>query len=212
MKSSLILLAGAHLATAHFSIEYPEWRGDTLTNTNYSQYDYPCGGVSPDAGNRTDWPLTGGSVSLHLHHPWTYVFVNLGLGTNASNFNYSLTPSFVNVTGNGTYCFPVLPLPVEVADGTNASLQVVTSGASGSALYNCADITFRSNAQPLSGDACQNTTVSAVYISQVSASSANSTNTTSTGKNAASPGRGDVNIAALAGIVGLVASTLLGWF
>lgn len=29
-------------------------------------------GVPSNAGNRTDWPLTGGSLKLDLHHPWTY--------------------------------------------------------------------------------------------------------------------------------------------
>lgn len=96
------------------------------------------GGVSPDAGNRTDWPVQGGSLALDLHHPWTYVFVNLGLGDNVTNFNYTLTPSFWNETGNGTLCVPQLPLPAGVtpADGSKGSIQVVTLGASGSALYN----------------------------------------------------------------------------
>lgn len=75
-------------------------------------------------------------MALGLHHEWTYVFINLGLGTNASAFNISLTPDFVNVTGRGTYCIPSLPLPVQPHDGDNATIQIVTSGRSGSALYN----------------------------------------------------------------------------
>lgn len=73
-----------------------------------------------------------------MHHKWTYVFVNLGLGDNVTNFNYTLTPSLWNETGNGTLCISDLPLPVDlsVADGTHATIQVVTSGQSGSALYN----------------------------------------------------------------------------
>ena len=75
---------------------------------------------------------------LDLHHPWTYVFVNLGLGENVTNFNYTLTPDFWNVTGNGTLCVPTLPLPADlnIADGTEASIQVVTVGDTGSGLYN----------------------------------------------------------------------------
>lgn len=42
----------------------------------------------------TDWPIGGGSLRLDLHHAWTYVFVNLALGENATNFNVSLTPEF----------------------------------------------------------------------------------------------------------------------
>lgn len=73
------------------------------------------------------------------------VFVNLGLGPNVTNFNYTLTPSFWNETGNGTLCVPLLPLPANLAvtDGTQGSIQVVTPGASGSALYNVGDKVIR---------------------------------------------------------------------
>lgn len=87
--------------------------------------------------NRTLWPLAGGSLNLDLHHPWTYIFVNLGLGTNYPSFNISLTALPLNETGNGTLCLPQVSIPsnVRVVEGQNASLQVVTVGESGSALY-----------------------------------------------------------------------------
>lgn len=140
MLSSLsVLLAAAGLASAHFKLDYPPWRADVLTNTSvtgYSEWTYPCGGAPTTADtNRTAWPLTGGSLVVELHHPWTYMFVNLGLGSNISNFNYTLTPQFLNTTGNGTLCIEKLAVPVNVSDGTTASLQVVTLGESGSALY-----------------------------------------------------------------------------
>lgn len=77
--------------------------------------------------------------------------MNLGLGANATNFNISLTPDLVNVTGKGTLCIDKLPVALDAAgadikEGTLASIQVVTSGESGSALYNCADIRFTKNA------------------------------------------------------------------
>ena len=88
--------------------------------------------------NRTLWPLTGGSLALDLHHPWTYVFVNLALGTISASFNISLTQQPLNETGNGTLCLPELTLPpgFTPTEGQNASLQVVTLGQTGSALYN----------------------------------------------------------------------------
>lgn len=105
--------------------------------------------LSPGAGvnqslsgtNRTVWPLTGGSLNLALHHPATpYIFVNLGLGSNVTtNFNISLigAPSPINETGNGTFCLPRIVIPAGlVTDGMNASIQVVTIGERGSALYN----------------------------------------------------------------------------
>lgn len=131
----------ATTASAHFGLEYPVWRSATLgTGHNYSQWTYPCAGVPADLpnGNRTDWPLKGGSVKLDLHHDWTYVFINLGLGANVSNFNYTLTPEFWNATGKGTLCVPELLLPTDlkVADGDQASIQVITVGDSGAGLYN----------------------------------------------------------------------------
>ncbi|KAK8066012.1 hypothetical protein PG997_012759 [Apiospora hydei] len=185
MLSSILLLAALQLSAAHFSIEYPTWRADTLAeNTTYDQWRYPCAGAAPGAAGRTEWPVQGGSVALSLHHEWTYVFVNLGLGTNASAFNVSLTPDFVNVTGRGTYCIPSLPLPIQPRDGDNATIQVVTSGKSGSALYNCADITFRSSAQPLSGDKCKNSTgITAEYVGQAPAPSAGSSSNSTSASN-----------------------------
>ncbi|PTB66034.1 hypothetical protein BBK36DRAFT_1121230 [Trichoderma citrinoviride] len=151
LKSLLLGLAAVQAVTAHFSVVYPEWRADTLSEENedkYSQWDYPCGGVPYKAGNITNWPLSGGALQLDLHHPWTYLFVNLGLGANTTNFNISLTPALTNVTGKGTLCIDKLPVDDDAAikEGTLASIQVVTSGESGSALYNCADIRFTKNA------------------------------------------------------------------
>ncbi|KAH7034618.1 uncharacterized protein B0I36DRAFT_346528 [Microdochium trichocladiopsis] len=141
-------LAGAQLASAHFGLVYPPWRADTLSEESeeiYSQWEHPCAGVNTTT-NRTAWPIGGGAIELELHHPWAYVWVNLGLGDNTTNFNISLTPDLYNISGKGDFCWPKLPVPIEIADGTNATIQVVTGGASGSALYNCADITFRADA------------------------------------------------------------------
>ncbi|KAK6948898.1 hypothetical protein Daesc_008969 [Daldinia eschscholtzii] len=159
------VLALAHKASAHFKIDYPPWRADSFNEAlNYSQWTYPCGGVPDGVGNRTEWPITDGAVQLTLHHPWTYLFINVGLGSSVTNFNMSFTPDLMNVTGQGNFCLPSLSVPMKVSDGTNATIQVVTSGDSGSALYNCADIVFRSSAKVPAG-ACKNDTgMSAVII------------------------------------------------
>lgn len=88
--------------------------------------------------NRTVWPLDGGSLVIDFHHPWTYVSFNLGLGSNTSTFNIPLNPMLLNETGNGTICIPKWTLPADlgIADGDEASLQVITIGDSGTALYN----------------------------------------------------------------------------
>lgn len=172
-------------------------------------------GVDYKAGNVTDWPLEGGSLKLELHHPWAYVYVNLGLGDNATNFNISLTPELTNVTGKGTLCIDKLPVPIDIQDGTLASIQVVTGGASGSALYNCADIRFKKDAKKL--DNC--TSSNGVTLKTVKESSGNSTtgsgnsstNGTGTGEDKKSDG---VVVAgssiALMTVAGLVSAFALG--
>ena len=150
MKIVPIIAFALPLVECHFGLTYPQWRADSLAETNesISQWSYPCANVQPmqnTSQERTPWPMTGGSVSLELHHAWTYLFINLGFGAEVTNFNVSLNPSggkLINETGNGTFCWNELKVPsmdvlgLEVMDGMEASIQIVTVGDSGSALYN----------------------------------------------------------------------------
>ncbi|KAK2801829.1 hypothetical protein FQN50_007574 [Emmonsiellopsis sp. PD_5] len=143
------------LANAHFSVTYPYWRGDSFA----TQWERPCGGVNVTS-NRTEWPLDGGSVLFKPSHPWAITYVNLGLGSDESVvFNISLIEGF-NQTGNGTLCFPKVPIPSDLglATGANASIQIIQLTELGSALYNCADITLSEDAKLLSDDQCTNST------------------------------------------------------
>lgn len=211
-------------ALAHFSLEYPPWRADSLSGTNetISQWAYPCANIQPmqnASQSRTPWPLTGGSLKLDLHHPWSYLFVNLGFGAEVTNFNVSLNPdggALLNETGNGTFCWNKLPVPgmdvlgLEITDGLEASIQVVTVGDSGSALYNCADIVFSSNATLLDSDRCANSTnVSAESI----AGTGNATgtgdqskhNTTSSGSASSSPSSSTASSMTIPGLLVMLA-------
>ncbi|PGH02318.1 hypothetical protein AJ79_07657 [Helicocarpus griseus UAMH5409] len=141
------------LTSAHFSVEYPYWRGDSYS----TQYTRPCGGVNV-TNNRTQWPLDGGSILFSPSHPWAITYINLGLGSDDTViFNISLIENF-NQTGNGTLCFPKVNIPPELGltAGSHASIQVIQLSELGSALYNCADITFSENAELLSTDKCAN--------------------------------------------------------
>ncbi|KAK5222902.1 hypothetical protein LTR72_005739 [Exophiala xenobiotica] len=168
MKLNLVFaLFVSKLASAHFELQYPYWRGDSFLPPA-SQYLFPCANVNTtdeSNNNRTVWPLDGGSLVIDFHHPWTYVSFNLGLGSNTSTFNISLNPMLLNETGNGTICIPkwTLPAHLGIVDGDEASLQVITIGDSGTALYNCADIRFSANATLLSGDQCQNSSNVDIY-------------------------------------------------
>ncbi|KAK4107356.1 hypothetical protein N656DRAFT_802742 [Canariomyces notabilis] len=217
--SALILLVVAHFADAHFSIEYPTGRAVTVgsgrLNESYSQWVQPCAGVPGNlpGGNRTDWPMTGGSLKLDLHHPWTYIFVNLGLGDDVSNFNYSLTNPFWNETGNGTLCVPQIALPTDlpISDGSRGSLQVVTVGDDGNALYNCADITFRANATALSGNECANST--GVSYTVIGSQSQSQPNPTTSPSSSPSPGSGSFNgvsTLVLSSVVAITMSVVFG--
>ncbi|KAI1985424.1 hypothetical protein LOZ53_005058 [Ophidiomyces ophidiicola] len=151
----LILLGFLQLASAHFRVDYPYWRGDSFS----TQYTRPCGGVNV-TNNRTEWPLDGGSIRFSPSHKWAFTYVNLAIGNDDTMiFNISLVPVF-NQTGNGTFCFPKVKLPsgLSISAGTNASIQVIQASELGSSLYNCADITFTENARTLGNYQCQNST------------------------------------------------------
>ena len=158
-------------------------------------------------GNRTDWPATGGSLALDLHHPWSYIFINIGLGDNVTNFNYSLTPSFLNETGKGILCLDHLPLPVDLvpSDGQHATIQVVASGASGSALYNCADIVFHTAATIANYGNGSCTTSEGVSYQVV----AEQTNATSSASDAPSTAAGATSTATSAGSLDSVNAAVL---
>lgn len=98
------------------------------------------GGPEYGSGNRTDWPLTGGSVGVTLGHAYNFMYINLGIEENGqvASFSHSLTPNPLNTTGDGTLCVSDLKIPsdLNITDGTNASLQIIKVGLSGQAQYN----------------------------------------------------------------------------
>ncbi|KFY34141.1 hypothetical protein V495_08205 [Pseudogymnoascus sp. VKM F-4514 (FW-929)] len=162
MKSFIVLPALASLASAHYDLIFPEWRGDSFAD-DASQWIYPCANVTQENSNRTLWPLDGGAVTIGMHHPWTYYAINLGIGTLEPAITTALTPDLRNTTGNGTLCIPKLTIPAGLAkEGDNATLQVVTFDSMGAALYNCADITFSSKA--VSPNDCKTDGVKAVAV------------------------------------------------
>lgn len=151
MKLFIILAVLISIASAHFRVEFPAWRGDSLVEPA-DQRSYPCANIDSGSGDskskRTLWPLEGGAVALTLQHRWSYYAINLGLGKNVTNFYIPLTPELHNVTGTGTLFIPKLNVPTDLVDeGTEASLQFVAFGKSGSAYYNVgsSQISFKSS-------------------------------------------------------------------
>ncbi|KAG9199900.1 hypothetical protein G6514_007800 [Epicoccum nigrum] len=218
----LTLTALAGSAAAHYKLLAPEWRGDSFEGTA-SQWIFPCANVNEttDMANRTQWPVTGGSVSINGSHDHALTYVNLGLGTNVTNFNITLVDN-LNQTGKGEFCLKnagqaALEAGLKAAgysgfddarlNGLPASVQVIQLGHSGSALYNCADIVFNSTAQLLGDDQCKNGTgVSAQEIGNLEESA---TNTSGGASPSSSSGAAAGLMAPVAG-TGLVAG-LLAW-
>ncbi|KAF7891112.1 uncharacterized protein EAF02_001437 [Botrytis sinoallii] len=181
------------IVSAHFSIQYPPPRGNSFLPPA-SQWEYPCANINTTE-NRTLYPTTSFPINLDLHHPWTYVFINLGLGINgSSNLNISLTPSPLNATGSGHLCLSDFNLPsgVTLEDGMNATIQVVTVGESGSSLYNCADITFSSNVTALkaSDNSTQCPTTPGITVTTLADASNTTSSTSATGTSIGSKSTG----------------------
>jgi hypothetical protein len=141
MRSSFLALLSpwSLLASAHFTLDYPAARGfdeDKLGT-------FPCSGFDT-VKDRTDWPLggSGGEVSLTMGHDQALVQVLLGIGNDVGEaFNYVLLPT-VQEQGLGKFCLSGLQLPkgLNVTDGTNATIQVVTNGDPNGGLYNASSL------------------------------------------------------------------------
>lgn len=174
-----VVLSTAHLASAHFQIVHPSWRGNTLDED--SQWKYPCGGL-PVGQNRTEWPVSGGALSVipgwNAGHPTAFFYINMNLGNDPQNFTFPIAPVFQIVGPSrdpypGTFCLPDLPLPANftVKPGDNATIQVIQVALHGASLYNCADITFVADEDYKFPDECKNSSTigfNAVYTTRLS--------------------------------------------
>lgn len=77
---------------------------------------------------RTLWPLDRGSLKVNLHNATAYIFFNLGLGVNTTNFLISLFSVPLNETRTGKVCFPKLTLPsgLLIPEGFNNGIMNTT--------------------------------------------------------------------------------------
>ena len=131
---TLAMASMASVATAHFTLDWPVNRGfneDTMPN-------FPCGGYNTPSSNRTAISLDAKTlpVDITFHHTQTVVSYLLALGNDpGSSFNITLSPT-IAAQGLGEFCLPDLSLSsLNLTDGQNATLQVVTDGESGGGLF-----------------------------------------------------------------------------
>lgn len=109
-----------------------------------------------------------------MGHITANVLVLLGLGNDPGTaFTHVLRPTF-SEQGLGLFCITSLSVPsnLNISEGTNATIQVLTNGDPNGGLYNCADITFTNAATgpPASGTgACVNQTGTSVTATNVKA-------------------------------------------
>ncbi|KAH7418038.1 expression library immunization antigen 1 [Cadophora sp. MPI-SDFR-AT-0126] len=191
-RSTLLALSAlTSLATAHFNLDYPAARGfdeDKLGT-------FPCGGQDTVSSTRTPFPLSNGQIALTMGHIDANVEVLIAVGNDpGSAFNTVLRPTFKE-QGLGAFCMTGIEIPssLQITEGMNATIQVVTNGDPDGGLYNCADVTFSSTAAAAGTDVCKNgtgVTTGAATVTgnpNVTSSESSSSNSTS-GKSAASPG------------------------
>ena len=133
---SLFLLTILPFSLAHFNLVSPPARGfdeDKLS-------EYPCGSQNTVSDIRTPFPLTGGPIQLDMGHDRSTVQVNLALGNEATDggaFSTNLG-GLVQQEGLGDFCLGdvVIPSSLNIKEGDNATLQVITNGDPSGGLYN----------------------------------------------------------------------------
>ncbi|KAK7536366.1 putative GPI anchored protein [Phyllosticta citribraziliensis] len=150
LTSTPLILLGPSLASAHFLLNWPTARGFN----DDKAAEYPCGGFETPSTNRTMIPVNAPfPIQLDMHHTEANVQVLIGLGNDVGPaFNYVLRP-LLRERGPNDFCLGGVVVPgmlggMNISEGTNATIQVVTNGDPDGGLYQCADVTF--TAAPLS--------------------------------------------------------------
>ena len=101
----LCLIFVTSIVSAHFTLDYPPTTGfDEDQEPNP-----PCGGFPPDLSNLTAWPLSGGEISVDLHHPEALFLFRAQLVGSDDWFN--LSDGIVDMVGLGEGCIHSLPVP-----------------------------------------------------------------------------------------------------
>ncbi|KAI0271514.1 hypothetical protein BC834DRAFT_966981 [Gloeopeniophorella convolvens] len=168
-------------ANAHFHLQYPAPRG-VFVAANEPHF---CDDYVRAVSNRSEFPLSGGFVTLTSGHPnWNLAVLisTVQDPTSFDNFSTSfgqeqLARNFASTTGTGVFCIPLDLSNTGVSgakDGANVTIQLVYNGGDGS-LYQCADLTLSSKATISSNVSCANvTTTSTAAPSPTNAQSTNS--------------------------------------
>lgn len=133
LSKTLLAVALAPVALAHFELKYPSTRGFDEDKES----TFPCGGFDTVSSQRTDFPMSGAPIQINLGHQQTNVAVYLAVGDNPGDgFSTVLHPQF-QVSGFGNFCLGDVSIPssLNVTEGTKATIQVITNAHGEGGLY-----------------------------------------------------------------------------
>ncbi|KAF8898353.1 hypothetical protein BD779DRAFT_1483499 [Infundibulicybe gibba] len=172
-KTLLLTSILALSANAHFQLQFPPPRGVFVQD---SEPNF-CDGYNTPAANRSQFPLTGGFITMNSEHPQWSSEILLSTASNSTSFNnFVPVMPFFQQQGEGVFCVPLdfaSTNATGLMDGQNVTIQILFDGGDGP-LYQCADLTLSSNFSAPSGVNCTN------KISNPPSSFANTTGTSST--------------------------------
>ncbi|KAF9351187.1 hypothetical protein BGX34_000746 [Mortierella sp. NVP85] len=153
IQSLAALLLCSSAAMAHYTLDYPLSRGFSDDNEPKA----PCGGYDT-VGNRTQFPLTKGFVTINSHHATANVKINVVLGDNPSAADFTAaaaTPAnTIKVDHPGVSCLPLdLSTFKGATDNTTATIQLIYEGGD-NPLYQCADVVLVTSAASFNQSKC----------------------------------------------------------
>jgi hypothetical protein len=126
MKAVLLLLVMASIASAHFSLQYPDGLGgsDELSNENVA----PCGGFIVSFGKSLpNFSVTGDWVGINNFHAESLFRYRVAFEDNKTWIDLNPT---VHEVGIGKLCIKTGPAPANFT-GKKGVLQVVGDGHGG---------------------------------------------------------------------------------
>jgi len=188
MVSRTLLLSLLPAVYAHFQLKWPQNRGFDEDGI----VQYPCGGFNTVNSTRQAVPFNAPfPIQLNMEHTSVQGEVVLALGNDPSggDFNILLKPTFLE-TGPDSFCIGGVTIPagLNITEGQNATLQVITNGDPSGGLYQCADITFTSGALSSADYNSHCTNSSGVSASFNGAKQPNGTDSSSTASGSAAAG------------------------
>jgi hypothetical protein len=143
--TTFALLTGViTVVNAHFQVAYPPPRGpfDEDNEVNF------CDNYVQAVSNRSEFPLTGGFITLNSEHPsWTFAILisTVQDPTSFNNFTNSsggqqIVRNFASGSGEGGFCIPLDLNTTDISgvqNGANVTLQYIFNGGDGTLYEVC---------------------------------------------------------------------------